>query len=162
MERVSVSAPGTCRWEVPGTRCTVRPVAYAPGRMPDAALRILVAEDDPAVARLYAAYAQSRGHSVVVAKDGAEALVTAAAELPDLVMLDISMPKLDGRDVLRQLKSNPKTAPIPVLVVSAFGGDQNLRDLMLELGAWDVMEKPVDLQIAFNKAERLVTTARRA
>ena len=131
-------------------------------RMTDAAasLRILVAEDDAAVARLYAAFAQSRGHSVMVAKDGAETLVTAASELPDLILLDIAMPKLDGRDVLRQLKANPKTARIPVLVISAFGGDQNLRDLLLELGAWDVMEKPVDLQIAFNKAERLVTTPR--
>ncbi|HET7824366.1 MAG TPA: response regulator [Anaeromyxobacter sp.] len=119
-------------------------------------LRILVVEDDPAVARLYAAYAQSRGHAVLFAKDGAEALVAAASELPDVVLLDIAMPKLDGRDVLRQLKANPKTAPIPVLVVSAFGGDQNMRDLLLELGAFDVMEKPVDLQIAFNKAERLV------
>src|SRR5512138_2724735 len=133
-------------------------------RMPPAAtrLRILVAEDDPAVVRLYTAYAQSRGHDVLVAKDGAETLVTAAAELPDVVLLDIAMPKLDGRDVLRQLKANPKTARLPVLVISAFGGDQNLRDLLLELGAWDVMEKPVDLQIAFNKAERLAASAKPA
>ncbi len=82
--------------------------------------------------------------------------MTAVAELPDLVLLDIAMPKLDGRDVLKQLKANPRTARIPVIVVTAFGGDQNLRDLLLELGAFDVLEKPVDLQIAFNKAERLV------
>jgi len=122
---------------------------------PSFPLRILVAEDDPSVARLYAAYAQSRGHQVLVAKDGAETLVTAASELPDLVLLDIAMPKVDGRDVLKQLKANPKTRPIPVLVVTAYGGDQNLRDLLLELGAFDVLEKPVDLQIAFNKAERV-------
>ncbi len=121
-----------------------------------APLRILVAEDDPAVARLYAAYAQSRGHEVIFARDGAEALVAAASENPDLILLDIAMPKLDGRDALKQLKANPRTQPIPVIVISAFGGDQHLRDLMLELGAWDVMEKPVDLQIAFNKAERIV------
>jgi DNA-binding response OmpR family regulator len=120
-----------------------------------APLRILVAEDDASVARLYAAYAQSRGHEVLVARDGAETLVTAAAELPDLVLLDVAMPKLDGRDVLKQLKANPKTAGIPVLVVTAFGGDQYLRDLLLELGAIDVLEKPVDLQIAFLKAERV-------
>jgi CheY-like chemotaxis protein len=119
-------------------------------------LRILVAEDDPSVARLYRSYALSRGHSVLVARDGAETLVAAAAELPDLVLLDIGMPKLDGRDVLRGLKSNPKTARIPVLVVTALGGDQNLRDLLLELGAVDVLEKPVDLAIAFQKAERVV------
>jgi len=125
---------------------------------PRGPLRILVAEDDAAVVRLYSAYAQSRGHSVLVARDGAETLVTAAAELPDLILLDVAMPKLDGRDVLKQLKANARTARIPVIVVSAFGGDQNLRDLLLELGAWDVLEKPVDLQIAFNKAERLVAS----
>jgi CheY-like chemotaxis protein len=91
-----------------------------------------------------------------VAQDGAETLVAAAAEHPDLVFLDVGMPKLDGRDVLKQLKANPKTAAIPVLVVTAYGGDQNLRDLLLELGAVDVLEKPVDLAIAFNKAERLL------
>jgi CheY-like chemotaxis protein len=122
-------------------------------------LRILVAEDEPAVARLYAAYAESRGHHVLVARDGAEALVLAGAEHPDLVLLDIALPKVDGRDVLRQLKANPHTAAIPVLVVTAYGGDQNLRDLLLELGALDVLEKPVDLQIAFNKAERFVRSA---
>jgi DNA-binding response OmpR family regulator len=127
------------------------------GRVPAEAppLRILVGEDDPAVARLYAAYAQSRGHRVTVARDGAETLVAAVAEQPDLVMLDVGMPKLDGRDVLRQLKGNPRTAAIPVLVVTALGGDQNLRHLLLELGAVDVLEKPVDLAVAFNKAERI-------
>jgi DNA-binding response OmpR family regulator len=118
-------------------------------------LRILIAEDDAAVAKLYTAFAQSRGHAVVLARDGAEALVAAAAEKPDLILLDIALPKIDGRDVLVQLKKNTATAPIPVMVISAFGGDQYMRDLLLEAGAADVLEKPVDLQIAFNKAERL-------
>jgi DNA-binding response OmpR family regulator len=129
--------------------------------MSDAApLRILFGEDDGLLARMYAAFAQSRGHVVLLARDGAEALVTAAAELPDLIWLDVEMPKLDGRDVLRQLKANPKTAPIPVLIVSAAGGDQNMRDLLLDLGAWDVLEKPVDLPIAFDRAERAVARRR--
>ena len=118
-------------------------------------LRILIAEDDEGLAALYRTYAERRGHEVLVARDGAEALVTIAAEMPDIVILDVAMPKVDGRDVCRQLKQNPKTAGIPILVVSALGGDQNLRSVMLELGAWDVIEKPVDLQICFNKAERL-------
>ncbi len=121
-------------------------------------MRILVAEDDPAVAKLYAAYAQSRGHGVLFARDGAETLVLAAAEVPDLILLDVSMPRLDGREALRRLKASDRTAGIPVLVISAFGGDQALHDLLLELGALDVMEKPVDLQIAFNKAESVVGT----
>lgn len=118
-------------------------------------LTLLVAEDDRALARLYAAYAQSRGHRALLARDGAEALMTAATELPDLILLDVAMPRLDGRDALRQLKADPRTAGIPVLVITAAGGDQQLRDLMLELGAWDVLEKPVDLKLAFDKVERL-------
>lgn len=118
-------------------------------------LRILIAEDDPAVLNLYARYAQKRGHTVLLAHDGAEALVVAASELPDLVLLDVAMPKLDGRDVLRQLKASDRTREIPVLVVTASGGEQSLRTMLVELGADDVLEKPVDLPIAFNKAERI-------
>ena len=127
---------------------------------PVAPLRILIAEDDAALARLYASYATKRGHAVLVARDGAETLVTAAAELPDVLLLDVALPKLDGRDVLKQLKANAKTAGIPVLAVTAFGGDQNMRDLLLELGACDVLEKPVDLHVAFDKAERAAVERR--
>jgi CheY-like chemotaxis protein len=119
------------------------------------ALRILVAEDDAAVAKLYAAYAQSRGHTVLFARDGVEAVLAAGSERPDIILLDVSMPRLDGRDALKALRADARTRDIPVLVISAFGGDQHLRDLLLELGAWDVLEKPVDLQLAFEKAERL-------
>lgn len=122
---------------------------------PQRKLRILIAEDDPAVLLLYSRYATKRGHDVLAAHDGAEALVVAAAELPDLIMLDVAMPKLDGRDVLRQLKASERTRAIPVLVVTASGGEQPLRTLLSELGAEDVLEKPVDLPIAFAKAERI-------
>jgi CheY-like chemotaxis protein len=119
-------------------------------------LRILVAEDDAAVARLYSAYAQGRGHAVTVARDGPQTLrAVGGADLPDLILLDVAMPELDGRDVLRRLKADPRTAAIPVLVVSAFGADQNLRDQLVDLGAADVLEKPVDLQLAFDRVERL-------
>ena len=56
-------------------------------------LRILVAEDDPALSKLYASYAESRGHAVVFARDGAEALVAAATERPDVILLDVAMPR---------------------------------------------------------------------
>lgn len=125
-------------------------------------LRILIAEDDPAVLLLYARYAEKRGHEVFLAHDGAEALLVAAAEVPDLVMLDVAMPKLDGRDVLRELKASDRTRGIPVLVVTASGGEQNLRTMLVELGADDVLEKPVDLPIAFNKAERIAARNARA
>jgi DNA-binding response OmpR family regulator len=122
-------------------------------------LRILIAEDDDAVASLYSTYARRRGHEPIHARDGAEALLMAVSERPDLILLDVAMPKLDGRDVCQQLKRNPATACIPILVVTALGGDQNIRDMLLEMGAGDVLEKPIDLQIAFNKAERLAGTS---
>jgi CheY-like chemotaxis protein len=136
------------------------PLAISSRGMPERrSLRILIAEDDQAVARLYAEYARNRGHQVLIARDGAETLVTAATAMPDMIWLDVSMPKLDGRDVCQQLKANTKTKSIPILVVSALGGDQNVRDLFVELGAWDVLEKPVDLRIAFNKIERMAERA---
>ncbi|HVP68595.1 MAG TPA: response regulator [Anaeromyxobacteraceae bacterium] len=124
--------------------------------------RFLIAEDDPGTARLYQSYAQRRGHDVLLARDGAETLLLAAAEAPDLIMLDVAMPKLDGRDVLKQLRANARTARIPVLVVSAMAADANLRSQLVELGADDVLEKPVDLSSAFSRAERLAERARQA
>ena len=123
--------------------------------VPARKLRILIAEDDEVMVDLYSGYASKRGHETIVAHDGAETLLVAATEMPDIILLDVAMPKLDGRDVCKQLKANAKTAPIPIIVVSALGGDQYMRDLLLELGAGDVVEKPVDLQITFNKIERL-------
>jgi len=122
--------------------------------------RLLIAEDDPGTSRLYQSYAQRRGHEVLLARDGAETLLLAAAELPDVVLLDVAMPKLDGRDVLKQLKSNAKTSGIPVLVVSAMAADPNARRHLLELGAAEVLEKPVDLNATFTLAERLAQRGR--
>jgi CheY-like chemotaxis protein len=123
-------------------------------------LRLLIAEDDPASLRLYATYAERRGHQVLTAEDGAATLLLAATEHPDAVLLDVSMPKLDGRDVLRQLKANPHTAGIPVLVVSAAGADQSIRGQLFELGAEEVLAKPIDLSATFAMVERLAARDR--
>jgi DNA-binding response OmpR family regulator len=124
--------------------------------MADRTLNVLIAEDDSATANLYAVYARACGFRVAVARDGIEALRVAETELPDAIMLDVSLPKVDGRDVCKKLKANPRTQGIPVLVVSASAGDQHLRDQLVELGADDVVEKPIDLVIAFRKLERMV------
>ena len=98
----------------------------------------------------------------MLARDGAETLLLAAAEHPDVILLDVAMPKLDGRDVLAQLKSNARTAGIPVMVVSAMASDPNLRAQLVDLGADEVLEKPIDLTTAFSRAERLGERARKA
>jgi len=124
--------------------------------------RFLIADDDAGASRLYQTYAQHRGHEVMLARDGAETLLLAAAEHPDVILLDVAMPKLDGRDVLAQLKSNARTAGIPVMVVSAMASDPNLRAQLVDLGADEVLEKPIDLTTAFSRAERLGERARKA
>jgi len=124
--------------------------------------RFLIAEDDPGTSRLYQSYALRRGHEVLLARDGAETLLLAAAEHPDVIMLDVAMPKLDGRDVLKQLKASARTADIPVLVVSAMAADPYTRGQLVDLGADDVLEKPIDLSSTFVKAERLAERARGA
>jgi PleD family two-component response regulator len=60
-------------------------------------LRILLAEDDAGLAKLYATFAKGRGHSVSFAQDGIETLSAALSELPDVILLDVQMPALDGR-----------------------------------------------------------------
>jgi CheY-like chemotaxis protein len=122
---------------------------------PDA-YHILVIDDDANARALLRLLLEQHGYSVLLAPDGEVGLSLAEMQRPDVILLDVAMPRLDGRDALRALKDSPSTRGIPVLVVSALGGDQTMRDLLLELGAWDVLEKPVDLQMAFNKAERLV------
>ena len=74
------------------------------------------------------------GFTVLTAVDGEEALRMTRAERPDLVLLDLIMPKLQGFEVLKMLKEDPATAPIPVIVLSNLGQDEDLKQAM-DLGA---------------------------
>jgi CheY-like chemotaxis protein len=119
-------------------------------------LRVLIAEDDDALAKLYSAFARREGHHVVIANDGERALELAAAHDPDVILLDVAMPRMDGREVLKALKEQPETRDIPVLVVSASGGEQEVRTELLLLGAYDVVEKPVVLKTLVAKLEKII------
>lgn len=102
---------------------------------------ILVIDDDPAVLDLVPRVLAHPGLHFETAATGAEGLELATALLPDLIILDVLLPELDGWDVLRQLKANPETATIPVLMQSI---DPNA-DHGLVLGAAGVLHKPVDM-----------------
>jgi CheY-like chemotaxis protein len=81
--------------------------------------RVLLVEDDKFLRRACEASLRQRGFDVIQATDGAEGLRLARAEpYPDVILLDLLMPKLAGIEVLRAVKANPATAPIPVLIVS--------------------------------------------
>jgi two-component system response regulator ResD len=108
----------------------------APPR-PDNA-RVLVVEDDPTVAEVVSGYLDRAGHTVDRADDGPTALARATAHWPDLVVLDLMLPGMDGLEVCRRLRGR---APVPVIMLTA-RGDEDDRILGLEVGADDYVTKP--------------------
>lgn len=102
--------------------------------MPEGAKRILLAEDDRFLRRAAEARLRQHGFEVLIAHDGEEALQVARAERPDLVLLDVVMPRLQGFDVLKALKRDPVTARIPVIVLSNLGQDSDVEQA-IALGA---------------------------
>ena len=80
---------------------------------------ILVADDDEDILALVKAVLERSGHEVVAVADGAEALATVRARKPDLAVLDITMPQVDGLEVLRRLRADAETAALPVVLLSA-------------------------------------------
>ena len=102
--------------------------------MGERARRILLAEDDRFLRKAAEAQLRQHGFTVVAAVDGEEALGLARAERPDLVLLDLIMPKMQGFEVLRRLKADALTAGIPVVVLSNLGQDRDVQQAR-ELGA---------------------------
>ena len=100
--------------------------------------RILVVDDEPVIIKFLRANLESNGYNVLAAVDGAEALQTFEMELPDLVILDIMMPKMDGFEVCRRLR---EWSQIPVIMLSARGQVTD-KVKCLELGADDYITKP--------------------
>ncbi|MEU8826587.1 response regulator transcription factor [Streptomyces sp. NPDC048636] len=100
--------------------------------------RVLVVDDDPTVAEVVAGYLDRAGYDVDRAADGPEALARAAARWPDLVVLDLMLPGMDGLQVCRALRDQ---GPVPVIMLTA-RGDEDDRILGLEIGADDYVTKP--------------------
>jgi len=94
------------------------------------ARRILLVEDDRFLRRAAEAALRQAGFDVVMAADGEEALSVARADAPDLILLDVIMPKLQGFEVLAALKQDPATASVPVLMLSNLGQEQDVKRAM--------------------------------
>jgi CheY-like chemotaxis protein len=103
---------------------------------------VLAVEDLPANVRLLDAVLSPRGYRVLGAGSGPEALALVAEHRPDLVLLDIVMPEMDGYEVCRRLRQDPSTAFLPVVMITASGDQERL--LAIEAGADDFVAKPFD------------------
>ncbi len=119
--------------------------------------RILVVDDVAANLKLLEARLSAEYYEVAVASSGQEALRVAATWSPDVVLLDVMMPEMDGYEVCRQLKLSPATAHVPVVMITALV-DQAERVRGLEAGADDFLSKPVDHATLFARVRALLRT----
>jgi len=116
--------------------------------------RILLVEDNEMNRDMLSRRLQKKGHEVLMAEDGAQAVSLAGSESPDLILLDMSLPVIDGWDAARRLKAGP-TASIPIIALTAhaMSGD---REKALAAGCDDYDTKPVDFPRLLGKIEALL------
>jgi DNA-binding response OmpR family regulator len=104
-------------------------------------VRILIVEDDHDIAALIAHYLEKAGYGSEIVGDGAQALAAARSTPPDLVILDLMLPGLNGLDVCKALRADPRTAALPIIMLTA-RGEESERILGLDSGADDYVVKP--------------------
>ena len=117
--------------------------------------RILVVDDQPLNVKLLEAKLMSEYYDVITARGGAEAIRIAVDERPDLILLDVMMPDMDGYEVCRHLREQPETMHIPIVMVTALS-DTADRVVGLEAGADDFLTKPVDDLALFSRVRSLL------
>jgi len=122
-------------------------------------IKLLIADDEAAVVDLVSKSFQEAGYEVFSAGDGAEALKTIRRELPDLVLLDVRMPKKDGFQVCREIRESPEISSTPVIIVSALGDEYN-RITGFSEGADDYVAKPVNMEELKARVKALLMRAR--
>jgi CheY-like chemotaxis protein len=118
--------------------------------MPNRTL-VLVVEDDTDTRHMYAHWLATYGFDVAEARNGLEGIETALRMHPDVVLMDVAMPRMDGLEATRRLRRNPDTAGVPIVILSAYSTLQD-RERAFAAGASDFLSKPCDLDAV---AERL-------
>jgi len=116
---------------------------------------ILIAEDNAVNRELLRELLEARGYAVSEACNGQEALQTLEATVPDILLLDIGMPVLDGYAVVRNIRKNPRLAKLPVLGVTAYAM-QGDRESILKAGFDGYLSKPVNAQALHSELDRLL------
>jgi len=103
--------------------------------------RVLVIDDEQAIADVLRMLLEFRGHEVLTADDGSRGFATAQRQAPDVIVLDLMMPVMDGFAALEALRGDERTAEIPVVILSALGST-DVRQRCHDLGAWAFLQKP--------------------
>lgn len=116
---------------------------------------VLVVEDDPVILQLLEVNFELEGYAVSSAKDGAEGLARARQERPDVIISDIMMPRRSGVELLADLKADPTTADIPVILLSAKAQTADVR-AGLEAGAADYITKPFEPLDLLERVQKLL------
>jgi DNA-binding response OmpR family regulator len=106
--------------------------------------RILLVDDDPRLVNIVAMYLSIEEYEVVTASNGEDALKQIEEQMPDLVILDVMMPGMDGLEACKRIRSNPKTSSLPVLMFSALSGEDDIERARLA-GANHLITKPFNL-----------------
>lgn len=117
--------------------------------------KILLVEDNEMNRDMLSRRLEKRGYSVIIAVDGGEGVAKASAELPDLILMDMSLPVLDGWDATKQVKADPATKGIPIIALTAHAMESD-RQKALEAGCDDFDTKPVELARLLTKIEELL------
>jgi DNA-binding response OmpR family regulator len=124
-------------------------------------MQILLVEDDPDIRAAVGHNLGDAGYQVVAVGTGEEALHAARTDLPDLVLLDLMLPDLNGGEVCRALRASPRTRDLPVIMVTARRGEDE-RIIGLQQGADDYVEKPFSMRELLLRIEAVMKRARRS
>ncbi|WEX74168.1 response regulator [Sinorhizobium numidicum] len=119
--------------------------------------RILLVEDNEMNRDMLSRRLSRRGFDVLIAENGKAGVELAASEKPDLILMDMSLPVMDGWEATRLIKANPVTSSIPVIALTAHAMASD-REMAIEAGCDDYDSKPVDLPQLVRKIEQLLTT----
>jgi two-component system, cell cycle response regulator DivK len=118
-------------------------------------LKILLVEDDEMNRDMLMRRLQRRNYQVVIAVDGAQGMQLAQSEEPDLILMDMSLPVLDGWEATRQLKASPETKTIPIIALTAHAMTDD-RAKALQVGCDDYDTKPIEFPRLLGKIEALL------
>ena len=129
--------------------------------MTPSAAKILLIEDNELNRDMLSRRLRKRGYEVVTAVDGETGIATAQAEAPALILMDVSLPGIDGWEATRRLRAAPQTRHIPIVALTAYATPSD-RDKALAVGCDDFDTKPIDLPRLLEKIESLLNQGPRA